>query len=186
MIGLNRRRGLMGGAGEPKEEFNDWLWCTFTSAETLTANITGTKSANVFDRVIVDGVELTMGNSITQELAAGQHKIMWHPLADSVNVILYSVPRVIAPNKGTNQVVNIPEAITNIAMLAMRENPFYGPNIVICRSTTPPVCASDNSINLWGNSVTIYVPDASIETYKAATGWSQYANKIRGLSSLHI
>lgn len=32
--------------------------------------------------------------------------------------------------------------------------------------------------------LSIYVPDESVATYKAATGWSSYASKIKGKSEL--
>ena len=48
---------------------------------------------------------------------------------------------------------------------------------IIVRATTPPTCGS--SI-LYGslNTGKIYVPAASVEDYKAASGWSSYANRI--------
>lgn len=48
---------------------------------------------------------------------------------------------------------------------------------LIVRATTPPTCGT--SI-LYGalNSGKIYVPSASVDAYKAASGWSSYANRI--------
>lgn len=51
-------------------------------------------------------------------------------------------------------------------------------NALICNATTPPTLAS-----AFGSGVTaIYVPDASVDTYKAATNWSSSASKIFPLS----
>ena len=48
-------------------------------------------------------------------------------------------------------------------------------------SAEPPTFAS---VALNGTSAlaTIYVPDESVDTYKAADGWSEYANLIKPLS----
>lgn len=47
----------------------------------------------------------------------------------------------------------------------------------ICRAATPPTLTS-----LPANIIAIYVPDTSVEAYKAASGWSTYANKIYPIS----
>ena len=52
---------------------------------------------------------------------------------------------------------------------------------IICRATTPPTLG-----NAWvfaeTNNCPIYVPDASLEAYKTATNWNQYADRIKPLS----
>lgn len=58
----------------------------------------------------------------------------------------------------------------------------YGNNnstIVVCRAITPP---TKGTTNYHANVKYIYVPDDSVEAYKAASGWSQYASKIKPLS----
>ena len=55
--------------------------------------------------------------------------------------------------------------------------------IVYCMPTTPPTL-SGNKEPFGGPSYTsvgiIYVPTASVETYKNKLGWKDYANKITG------
>lgn len=183
---ISRRRMMMGKASSG-ENYDEWLWCSFTLAESMSGcQITGSESMDAFDRVIVDGVELTMANSITQTLDAGSHKIMWHPIRGS----LYqgNVPNVLSPDytKGSNKIVNIPASITSIADFAMRGYPLYTLYKAICRATTPPTCPSSAANALWMNTASfrLYVPDDSINAYKAATGWSQYASRTVGLSTL--
>jgi hypothetical protein len=50
-------------------------------------------------------------------------------------------------------------------------------------ATTPPSICSDYC-NFGGemSTPTIYVPSASVETYKAASGWSNYADYIEPIS----
>ena len=47
-------------------------------------------------------------------------------------------------------------------------------------STTPPTY---NSTLTDCPIETIYVPDSSVDAYKTATGWSQFADKFKPLSS---
>jgi hypothetical protein len=50
---------------------------------------------------------------------------------------------------------------------------------VTCEATTPPTCDSyafDNT-----NNCPIYVPSQSIDTYKSATNWSTYADRIQAI-----
>lgn len=56
------------------------------------------------------------------------------------------------------------------------------PNLkfVICRATIPP---SSTGVPLHSsNKAIVYVPDDSVDAYKSADGWNEYADNIRGLS----
>lgn len=80
--------------------------------------------------------------------------------------------------KGTS--VDIPSTCTQI------NNAFQdSPNIIsmICRATTPPTITAP-SLSGWctGEGKNIYVPAASVDTYKAANVWSTYASYISAIS----
>ena len=49
---------------------------------------------------------------------------------------------------------------------------------VICRAITPPTI----NAQVFATSCPIYVPDASVDAYKAASNWSGYASRIKPLS----
>lgn len=51
---------------------------------------------------------------------------------------------------------------------------------IICRAITPPNL--DHNFGYNGTPAAIYVPHTSVEAYKTASGWSDYANLIRPLS----
>ena len=56
-----------------------------------------------------------------------------------------------------------------------------GGNIdVIVEATTPPSLAGNNQASWYG--ITFYVPDASVEAYKTATNWTNFASRIKPLS----
>lgn len=51
--------------------------------------------------------------------------------------------------------------------------------------STPSVCTAKNSMIIAScPNVIVYVPDNLVDAYKEATNWSNYANKIRGLSEV--
>lgn len=52
---------------------------------------------------------------------------------------------------------------------------------VIVQKDTPPTLGS-TSLGNCHSLAAIYVPDASVDAYKAANGWSTYANIIKGIS----
>lgn len=98
--------------------------------------------------------------------------------------------------------VDIPDSVTNIDTFAfygctnitnviigsgitnIGNSAFYGCSnlsLVTVKATTPPslVNSAFSSTNI--NSGNIYVPSASVNTYKAASGWSSYASRIQAI-----
>ena len=53
---------------------------------------------------------------------------------------------------------------------------------VTVRATTPPTLGY-NAFGSTSTTAIIYVPAASVDTYKAATNWSTYASKIQAMTS---
>ena len=49
---------------------------------------------------------------------------------------------------------------------------------ITCNATTPPSLGSNPFDDTHGY---IFVPSASVETYKSASGWSTYASRIRAI-----
>lgn len=75
--------------------------------------------------------------------------------------------------------ITIPESVTSIGNYA-----FYGCSgltSVYCKAATPPTLDS-GSYAFSGNASSrkIYVPTASVDSYKNATGWSSYKSSIYG------
>lgn len=64
---------------------------------------------------------------------------------------------------------------------------FYGCTsltTLILRNTQQVVTLSNTNAFRGANNCIIYVPDALVENYKAASNWSTYADRIKGLSEL--
>ena len=69
--------------------------------------------------------------------------------------------------------ITIPSSVTNIDSMA-----FFSVNNVYCMPTTPPTLAMP--VFMGGEGSKIYVPASSVDAYKAADGWSDYAGIIEG------
>ena len=76
--------------------------------------------------------------------------------------------------------VEIPSNITSIGRAAFSECISLASLTVL--ATTPPTLGVDAFDRVSSNLV-IYVPAESVETYKAATNWSNYASKIQAIPS---
>ena len=70
----------------------------------------------------------------------------------------------------------IPDTITGIGSYVFSWNKSI--TTFISYPTIPP-----STGNIFTTVPNIYVPDASVDTYKNASGWSQYASKIKALST---
>ena len=64
------------------------------------------------------------------------------------------------------------------------DHPFRQTSLttIILRATTPPTVGSSGLV--LPGSATLYVPDESLATYKATTGYSAYESQIKGISEL--
>ena len=74
--------------------------------------------------------------------------------------------------------VTIPESVTTIG-----GNVFYNCyrlTSVYCKATTPPSLSNTYVFDNNGSGRKIYVPMESVEAYKSAEGWSEYASSIVG------
>jgi hypothetical protein len=91
-------------------------------------------------------------------------------------------------------IVDIPSTVTSIGIAAFNNvgavNNYSNITKVIFRGSTPPTCTATNNM-LFGRSnssqistLYIYVPDDSVNAYKAHTAFSWYADRIFGLSQL--
>lgn len=74
--------------------------------------------------------------------------------------------------------VDIPATITNIKRYAFSN--CYALTSVTVRATTPPTLG-ESAFNNTNDTFIIYVPAASVDAYKAASGWSTYASRIRAI-----
>ena len=74
--------------------------------------------------------------------------------------------------------ITIPSDVTTIGSSAF--SGCSNLSSVTCLATTPPTLSNSNAFSNT-NNCPIYVPAASVETYKAASGWSTYASRIQAI-----
>lgn len=110
------------------------------------------------------------------------------PLATTVNglngsglqrIYLPSVTTLSSLTKSYNlQLLDCGEKLTAIGTYTFWQM-TSGLTVFICRASSPPSLASNNNLNFCS---AVYVPDASVDAYKAATNWATYASLIKPLS----
>ena len=83
----------------------------------------------------------------------------------------------LSANSGLTSVI-IGSGVTNIEQYAF-EN-CSGLTSITCLATTPPTLVSYNAFSNT-NNCNIYVPSASVNAYKSASGWSTYASRIQAI-----
>lgn len=94
----------------------------------------------------------------------------------------YDYQRGVFKNCKSLKEVTLPSTLTSIKVGA-----FLGCTAlttVVMNGTTPPSLNS-NAFQNTNSTFVIYVPDESVEAYKAASGWSAYASRIKPLSELN-
>ena len=74
--------------------------------------------------------------------------------------------------------IDIPDSVTSIGENAF--NGCYGTTIITVRASTPPTLSNSNAFNSTG-LCPICVPSGSVDAYKAASGWSGYADRIQAI-----
>ncbi len=92
-------------------------------------------------------------------------------------------------NCGSLTNVTIPSGVTSIGGAAFKD--CTSMTSITCLATTPPTLVTSIGDNIYQrvydvfdntNNCPIYVPAASVNTYKSATGWSNYASRIQAIS----
>lgn len=75
--------------------------------------------------------------------------------------------------------IDIPSGVTSIGNRC-----FYNCNSltsITCLATTPPSIEGESQAFYGTNNCPIYVPSGSVNAYKAASGWSDYASRIQAI-----
>lgn len=98
----------------------------------------------------------------------------------SINIpsSLTSIPNNCFVNADGLTDIELPTSITSIGNEAFKN--CDGLYSMTCLATTPPTLGSD-AFSGTNSNLKIYVPSGSVNAYKAASGWSNYADKIYSL-----
>ena len=74
--------------------------------------------------------------------------------------------------------MQLPTTLRSIAYGIVARSPL----VLVCLAVTPPTSTSANSLFTTNRLQGLYVPDASVDAYKVANKWKNYAAKIKPLS----
>ena len=77
------------------------------------------------------------------------------------------------------KVAFLPSTISDLSGDALATHGSTNTTTAICKAVTPP---TKTNTSYYNNVAAVYVPDESVDAYKAATGWSQWASNIKPLS----
>lgn len=94
-------------------------------------------------------------------------------------------PKSSSINYANLQIVEIPSSVTRIDSMAFatKYDGVCRLQRVICRAEYPPTMSASYQQFSTEGGLTIYVPAASVNTYKADSGWSKYADRIQAIPS---
>lgn len=76
----------------------------------------------------------------------------------------------------------IPSTVTSIGRYAFTG--MVNLSHIICRAATPPTLQTNHGLG--ATTCPIYVPDASVADYQAATNWATYASQIKGFTEVDV
>ena len=170
----------MGGNEKVVDIYDGCIVLEFTETfedtpRTLTANHNNV--ITYLERLIVDGVEQPIQKNFQYTFGLGTHKIGWKLNTTIVYASIIGYACLQANRMVDMVLLIIPIQITGIRSMALRGVPVQYPQRgVICYAIIPPIAVT-TSFNLWGQNP-IRVPAESVDAYKIADGWSQFANKI--------
>jgi hypothetical protein len=80
--------------------------------------------------------------------------------------------------------LSFPACLTNISQGGLVYTPKNKPYLHIYIYATTPPTFGNNANPFSYNYITLYVPAESVDTYKEASGWSRYADKIQAMPTI--
>lgn len=92
---------------------------------------------------------------------------------------LRRMPQAMFSNCTSLPTITIPASVTEIVLVAFQG--CVGLTEMIFIGSTPP-SLGNQALGQTSYTFPIYVPDESVSAYKAASGWSNYANRVKGIS----
>ena len=168
-----------------------------TSTSSNTNLIYGNSQIAYFSKMFIDGVQ--QSSVVTRYVfpTTGEHTVEY-VLSDPTSIggqAFRSCPNmknVYVPDgvitiggyafEGGNalQEVRFPNTVTSIGSQAFSN--CTSMTIFVCEAIIPPALGSN--VFRYATNAIIYVPDASVDTYKTTSGWSSLASRIKSINDL--
>jgi len=122
-------------------------------------------------------------NKINVHSNAFDANIAYHEYNDGFGIILFESPVKYINNYAFRSYASLTSVTIPDSVIAIGEWAFYGCNkltSVYCQATTPPALGY-GAFQMNDSNRIIFVPIESVEAYKKAQGWRDYADRILGL-----
>lgn len=159
--------------------------CTALTSVTIPSSVTRIDDNPFYDSTNITSITVDSGNTYFND-GNGSNCII-----NTSNKLISGCKNTVIPNTvtsigntafrimGLTGALNIPASVTSIGNQAFMNN--TGITSITCNATTPPTLGSNVFMNI-SATCPIYVPAASVDTYKAASGWSERASYIQAIS----
>ncbi len=122
--------------------------------------------------VYIPGSVTTMGNSVFSESSVERAQFA---------IGFTSLPSSTFYNCTALKEIILPSTINHIGWSIFGNEQILDNLSIVCYATTPPTLEEDSLVGLSTSTTTIKVPSASIDAYKAASGWSALASCIEAI-----
>jgi len=159
--------------------------CTGLTSVKIGYSVTYIYGAVYYDSPNITSITVDRGNTVYND-GNGSNCI----IKTSTNELIQGCKNTVIPNTvtkidniafrimGLTGALNIPASVTSIGDSAFMNN--MGITSITCNATTPPTLGSNVFYNIPA-TCPIYVPAASVDAYKAASGWSDRAAYIQAI-----
>ena len=124
-----------------------------------------------------NGVEFTIFDDGNDELTEDDGISSYNPIEATVGDVISTIGEAAFADCDKLTSITIPSGVTSIGYSVFRDCSSL--ESVIVNATTPPTLGESAFDNT--NDCSIYVPSESVETYKAASGWSDYSSRIQAI-----
>ena len=156
-----------------------WL-ATYQDSHTESAECNSTSAITSGEITLTNLVEVEVGDCVTEisnSAFQGCGSLKSCTIGNSVtsigNQTFYQCSALTSCTMGNS--------VTSIGNWAFRNSSSL--TSITVNATTPPTLGN-NAFTSTSNSLVIYVPSASVNTYKSASGWSSYASRIQAIPRL--
>lgn len=139
---------------------------------TLLVNKNGTYYSGV-DNIYYDKVIVNIPNKVAQVVSGSIVELTEEDLAGLISIVSYGFN-----NCDLLRNITLPATLETINSYAFRYCTSLEKFIV--KATTPPVL-SNSALRTTNDDFIIYVPADSVATYKSATNWATYADRIQAI-----
>ena len=171
--------GVDGGSPEPPTppSFDGKWLATYAGGTTSSAECDASSVITSGEITLTDLVSVEIGDCVTS-IGNGAFRNCSSLTSVTIGNSVTSIDYNSFANCRSLKSVTIPNSVTSIGNYAFR----YCSSLksITCLATTPPTLGGTSVFNST-NNCPIFVPAASVNAYKSASGWSAYASRIQAI-----